>query len=322
MGLTRREVLGGSIAAALGTGLAAAVAGCGGSTGPAPSGQGQSSQAQAGQSQGGPGAGPGVAARQIPCGVDAVDMLSFQSITGTTAQYLRVYHPPTLPLPASIDAAPQIRSYLALGRSVVISFTPTNGGPDAANLQRFGQWCRSVTSAGYARQVQATVYHEPVHKVQHAAEFKRQYTAFQKVAAGHEIPFGVIHNTFPFTHGKEVLADWMPSPDTWDWLGIDVYAGDDPRGTWHNPLSTIAPMTSYATGHGRPFSICEVGVDQKLYTTPTAAADARTWLTSFSELGESCRWLCYFDYGAWSIKANAGALVPAYRQLHSALTTR
>jgi hypothetical protein len=311
MGRTRREVLGGSTAAL----LASALAGCGGGSGQAQSGQKQSGQKQSGL-------GPGIAARQVPCGVDAVDMASFQSITGTTAQYLRVYHPPSLPLPVSIDGKPEVRSYLALGRDVVISFTPTHGGPDAANLQRFGQWCRSVTRAGYTRQIQATVYHEPVHKVQHAAEFKRQYTAFQQVAAQHQISFGVIQNTFPFTHGKDVLADWMPAPATWDWLGIDVYAGDDPRGTWHNPLSTIAPMTSYATGQGRPFSICEVGVDQKLYTTPATAADARAWLTSFSELGESCRWLCYFDYGAWSIKLNAGALVPAYQQLHTALTTR
>ena len=313
MGLTRREVLGGSTAAVLATTLAATLgttlAGCGG---------------KSGQAQPGPGTGPapGSASRQVPCGVDAVDMLSFQSITGTTAQFLRVYHPPGLPLPASIDQAPEVRSYLALGRTVVISFTPTNGGPGAANLQRFGQWCRSAVSAGYAQQIRATVYHEPVHKVDHAAEFRRQYTAFQRVAAQHQIPFGVIHNTFPFTHSKDILADWMPSPGTWDYLGIDVYAGDDPRGTWHNPLSTIAPMTSYATGHGRPFSICEVGVDQKLYTTAAASADARAWLTSFTGLGDSCRWLCYFDYGSWSIKLNAGVLVPAYRQLHSALTSR
>jgi hypothetical protein len=40
------------------------------------------------------------------------------------------------------------------------------------------------------------------------------------------------------------------------------------------------------------------------------------WLGRFSALDGGCRWLCYFDYGPWSLKRNAGALVPAYRSLH------
>jgi hypothetical protein len=38
------------------------------------------------------------------------------------------------------------------------------------------------------------------------------------------------------------------------------------------------------------------------------------WLGRFSALDGG--WLCYFDYGPWSLKRNAGALVPAYRSLH------
>ncbi|MEP7024957.1 MAG: hypothetical protein ABJB47_14400, partial [Actinomycetota bacterium] len=205
MGLTRREVLSGSAVALLAGGLAA----CGGSS----------------------------TAGGIPGGVDALSADSFQAVTGTFARYLRVYHRPTKPLPVSIDEFPSIRPYLRHGHDVVISFTPANGGPDPVNLHRFGQWCRSVTSAGYAQKVRATIYHEPVHKTPGGPEFIRQYTAFQRVAAQHGISFGVIHNVFPFARGKEVLADWMPPTATWDYLGIDVYAGDDPRGIWHNPLS-------------------------------------------------------------------------------------
>jgi hypothetical protein len=258
----------------------------------------------------------------VPCGVDAVNLDSYESVTGPTAHYLRVYHAPQQPLPRSITGAPEVASYLSGGRHVVISFTPTRGGPDQANLDRFGDWCASAAQAGYARLIRATVYHEPVHKIASGADFVGQYTAFQQVAAAHGIPFGVIHNAYPFARGKATLASWMPPPATWDYLGIDVYAGDDPRGTWYDPLATIGRFTSYAASRNRPYSICEVGVDQRLYTTAAAQASARGWLSRFSGLSGDCRWLCYFDYAAWSLSGNNGALVPAYRTLARGLQSR
>jgi hypothetical protein len=96
-----------------------------------------------------------------------------------------------------------------------------------------------------------------VHKVASGPEFIRRYTAYQQVAFGYGIPFGVIHNAWPFAHG-----------------------------------------------------------------TAAAAAAARNWLGRFTGLDGGCRWLCYFDYGPWSLKRNAGALVPAYRSLHHRLQAR
>jgi hypothetical protein len=63
-------------------------------------------------------------------------------------------------------------------------------------------------------------------------------------------------------------------------------------------------------------------VDERLYGSPAAAAQARNWIGRFAGLDGGCRWLCYFDYGPWSLKRNAGVLVPAYRSLHHRLQAR
>ena len=302
MGLTRRELFAGPAAAVLAGGLGAS---CGGAVR-----RGRTALTAAGPP------------RPVPCGVDAVNMGSFEALTGTFAKYLRVYHGPHWPLPASLDDPPAVRHYLHGGRHVVISFSPPRDRPETENRGRFGAWCASAARAGFAPRIRATVYHEPVHKIASGAEFIRRYTAYQQVAFGYGIPFGVIHNAWPFAHGTARLADWMPPAARWDYLGIDVYAGDDPRGTWFDPVDTIAPFTAWATARGRPYGICEIGVDQRLYGTAAAAAAARNWLGRFTGLDGGCRWLCYFDYGPWSLKRNAGALVPAYRSLHHRLQAR
>ena len=137
MGLTRRELFAGPAAAVLAGGLGAS---CGGALRP-----GRTALTAAGPP------------RPVPCGVDAVNMGSFEALTGTFAKYLRVYHGPHWPLPASLDDPPAIRHYLRGGRHVVISFSPPRDRPETENLGRFGAWCASVARAGFAPRIRATV---------------------------------------------------------------------------------------------------------------------------------------------------------------------
>jgi len=86
MGLTRRELFAGPAAAVLAGGLGAS---CGGALRP-----GRTALTAAGPP------------RPVPCGVDAVNVSSFEALTGTFATYLRVYHGPRGLLPASLDDPP------------------------------------------------------------------------------------------------------------------------------------------------------------------------------------------------------------------------
>lgn len=263
-------------------------------------------------------------AASIPVGVNCDSMTGFDSAVARTSQVTRIYHTPARGIPATLQDDTETYSALQAGLKVVVSFKPEIPAQEA-QLAAFGSWCQSA--AAEAGNIWATVWHEPWAggKFPSGDAFVAEYMAFQPYAEAAGIGFGPILNTYPYWNHGAVLSSWMPPDDAFSYLGIDVYAGDDPAGVWVNPLAVISPFTGYAKSRGKTFGIAEIAVP----SAQAGEAEAGIWLEELTLLGGSARFACWFQCPPGEtcplqpdISAAEGALIPAWQHVFDSLTRR
>jgi hypothetical protein len=241
---------------------------------------------------------------------------AYDEITGRVAKVVRAYHRVGAPVPASLAQAKLLGYLRDENRHVVYSLKVPDSSP--ATVTACGALAADIATQGFTDKVWLILWHEPFPDLT-AADFIARYRAIAPAIRDHGVRCGVCFHTYPIWHRQLDYTTYWPGDEVTDFLAIDTYPPDapddpdDPSGLGANPLATIAPLTSFAKAHGKPFGVAEFGIRD---TTASREPDkARAWLGRFERLGASCRFVTYFNGGNAGLDKNT-LLVPAYQHLY------
>jgi hypothetical protein len=279
-------------------------------------------------------ASPAVASSGVvmPVGVNYTRVSDFDSVTGTTAEIVRIYYSASDGIPTSVGATTDVQDALNAGDDVVVSFTPEIP-VESSQLTDFSLWAQSVVNGHYTGRVWVDVWHEPQTYFGCCTQAQGQtfigdYEQFQAEAHADGLMFGPIFNTYPIYHENTttdttlVVSQWLPPAGDDSFIGIDTYPGDDAnQSEFYDPLSVISPITNLAHTEGIPVGISETCIMDTTYTVGSASeTDAEQYLEDFKNFGGS--WLMYFDGPvqetppACDISNNDDAMVPAWDSVY------
>jgi hypothetical protein len=236
----------------------------------------------------------------------------YDELTGRTAKVVRAYHNRHSPVPTSLAQAKLLGYLRDENRHVVYSLKVPDSS--SATVDACGALAADIAAQGFTDKVWIILWHEPYPDLT-AADFVARYRAVAPAIRGHGVRCGACFQVWPIWHQHLDYTTYWPGDDVTDFLAIDTYPPDAlDGGLTANPLATIAPLTSFAKAHDKPFGIAEFGVRKDLATGDPD--NARAWIGRFEHLGPSCRFITYWNGGNAGLDLNDGLLVPAYQHLY------